>query len=194
MRQLRGSLASCRCRLLPPPLVSHWQERRRLPWPATLMPTAKGLEREQATLLGRRHRSPPPCRVNRKEESFAAPFVSRFLPFVDAHALFNFLEFPRKEKEKEHYGTFMCNNNMCQTCSSSGTSPRSAKSMFIRTCSQCVRKTNAPPKAVTVHGAEYAMGNTEELLKHRNFGTHERGARSAGDFNHSTQEMGALGG
>ena len=30
------------------------------------------------------------------------------------------------------------------------------------------------------------MGNTEEVLKHRNLGTYERGVRAAGDFNHQT--------
>ena len=30
------------------------------------------------------------------------------------------------------------------------------------------------------------MGNTEEVLKHRNLGTYARGVRAAGDFNHQT--------
>ena len=49
-----------------------------------------------------------------------------------------------------------------------------------------VRSDATPPKPTTLNGAEYAVGNTEEVLKHRNLGTYERGVRAAGDFNHQT--------
>ena len=42
-----------------------------------------------------------------------------------------------------------------------------------------VRSNATPPKAVTFHGAEYAMGNTEEVLKHRNLGTYRMNAECA---------------
>ena len=40
------------------------------------------------------------------------------------------------------------------------------------------------PTACTLHGGAYLFGNTEERLKHENFGTRQRGVRALGAYNH----------
>jgi hypothetical protein len=86
-----------------------------------------------------------------------------------------------KKKGREHYATY--NSTYVPDWIVVADEPEVGEA---KNYSPYVRTNATPPKAVTFNGAEYAMGNTEEVLKHRNLGTYARGVRAAGDFNHQT--------
>ena len=100
---------------------------------------------------------------------------------AEAAATYGTVYLGDKKKGREHYGTF--NNTYVPDWITIKDEPEIGEA---KNYSPYVRSNATPPKAVTFHGAEYAMGNTEEVLKHRNLGTYERGVRAAGDFNHQT--------
>ena len=55
----------------------------------------------------------------------------------------------------------------------------------VKHYSQYSRVGASAPASTTFHGAAYAMGNTEEILKRQNLGSHPRGHAAEGPFNHT---------
>ena len=84
-----------------------------------------------------------------------------------------------KGKGKQHYATF--NSTYIPDLIKTGDAPEIAE---FKNYSYAVRAQASAPGPTTHHGDRYAMGNTEEPLKHTVLGTRQRGHAVEKPFDH----------